>query len=299
MNVGTRLTCMMLTLAGIVLLGAGCAGKNTAITVISREDGSGTRSAFVELLGIAADGVDRTTELAEISNSTSVVLQSVADNGNAIGYISLGSLSDVVKAVPVDGVAPTAENVQAGLYSVSRPFNVVTRGPVEMASPLVADFLAFALSEDGQKIVEEKGYIRAAGGADYQGGGLTGTIVVAGSTSVAPVMEALADRYKELNQGVVIEIQQTGSSAGMTSTLEGASHIGMASRELSSRELDQGLVPTVLALDGIAIIVNRQNGLEGLSSAQVRDIYTGAIQDWSETQGQPVGQEQTVAVPAE
>ena len=282
MNVGTRLTCMMLTLAGIVLLGAGCAGKNTAITVISREDGSGTRSAFVELLGIAADGVDRTTELAEISNSTSVVLQSVADNGNAIGYISLGSLSDVVKAVPVDGVAPTAENVQAGLYSVSRPFNVVTRGPVETASPLVADFLAFVLSEDGQKIVEEKGYVRATGGADYQGGGLTGTIVVAGSTSVAPVMEALADRYKELNQGVVIEIQQTGSSAGMTSTLEGASHIGMASRALKDSEIEKGLTGLTIAMDGIAVIVSLDNPVDGLTTEQVRDIYMGEITEWSE-----------------
>lgn len=290
MSVSTRFACMVLALVAIVLLGAGCAGKGASITVISREDGSGTRSAFTELLEIAADGVDKTTELAEISNSTSVVLQSVADNGNAIGYISLGSLSDVVKAVSVDGVEPTAENVLAGLYPVARPFNVVTRGPVEAAPPLVADFLAFALSEDGQKIVEEKGYIRAGGGADYQGGGLTGTIVVAGSTSVAPVMEALADRYKELNQGVAIEIQQTGSSAGMTSTLEGASHIGMASRGLSPKELEQGLVPTVLALDGIAVIVNRQNGLENLSAAQIRDIYTGAIQDWSEAQ--PVGQKQ-------
>lgn len=284
MNVGTRLTCMMLTLAGIVLLGAGCAGKNTAITVISREDGSGTRSVFTELLGIASNGVDGTTDYAEVSNSTAVVLQSVADNRNSIGYISLGSMSDLVKAVQVDGFAPTAENLRAGSYRLARPFIMVRPGATDWSNPLAEDFMAFILSEDGQRVVEDKGYIKVAGENPYVPAGLEGTLVVAGSTSVAPVMEALADRYRELNPAVIIQIQQTGSSAGIASTLEGASHIGMTSRDLSQKELEQGLVPVVLALDGIALVVNRQNGVDNLSVAQIKDIYTGTVQDWQEIQ---------------
>ncbi|MBQ4331288.1 MAG: substrate-binding domain-containing protein [Spirochaetaceae bacterium] len=275
---------MMLTLAGIVLLGAGCAGKNTAITVISREDGSGTRSVFTELLGIASNGVDGTTDYAEVSNSTAVVLQSVADNRNSIGYISLGSMSDLVKAVQVDGFAPTAENLRAGSYRLARPFIMVRPGATDWSNPLAEDFMAFILSEDGQRVVEDKGYIKVAGENPYVPAGLEGTLVVAGSTSVAPVMEALADRYRELNPAVIIQIQQTGSSAGIASTLEGASHIGMTSRDLSQKELEQGLVPVVLALDGIALVVNRQNGVDNLSVAQIKDIYTGTVQDWQEIQ---------------
>lgn len=274
-------------LAALVLLATGCAGKNTSITVIAREDGSGTRSAFTELLGIAQDGVDGTTDYAEVSNSTAVVMQSVADNRNAIGYISLGSMSDLVKAVQVDGFAPTAENLRAGSYRLARPFILVTRedsGSSETTSPLVADFLSFILSQEGQQVVEDKGYIGVAGESAYVPAGLEGTIVVAGSTSVAPVMEALADRYRELNPGVVIQIQQTGSSAGIASTLEGASHIGMTSRDLSQKELEQGLEPVVLALDGIVLIVNQQNGVDSLSPRQIKDIYTGTVQDWTEIQ---------------
>lgn len=262
-----------------------CAGKNTSITVITREDGSGTRSVFTELLGIVDGGVDNTTGLAEVSNSTAVVLQSVADNRNAIGYISLGSMSDSVKAVQVDGVAPTTGNVQSGQYRLARPFILVTQGNSDVQdaqSLLVEDFMAFILSEDGQQVVEGKGYIGVAGENPYVPAGLEGTLVVAGSTSVAPVMEALADRYMELNPLAVIQIQQTGSSAGIASTLEGASHLGMTSRDLSQKELEQGLVPVVLALDGIALIVNRQNGVDNLSSAQIKDIYTGTVQDWTE-----------------
>lgn len=287
MNVGTRFACMMLAMAGIVLLTTGCAGKNTSITVISREDGSGTRSAFTELLGIAQGGVDGTTDHAEISNSTAVVLQSVAENENAIGYISLGSLNDQVKAVQVEGVAPTVENVLAGRYRLVRPFSMVTRGDtdsVDSQSLLVADFMDFVLSSDGQDVVEGRGYVRVAGEQPYVPAGLDGTLVVAGSTSVAPVMEALADQYMELNPLAVIQIQQTGSSAGIASTLEGASHIGMTSRDLSPKELEQGLVPVVLALDGIALVVNQQNVVDTLSAAQIKDIYTGTVQNWQEVQ---------------
>ena len=256
-----------------------CSGGNSAITVISREDGSGTRGAFTELMGIAADDVDNTIETAEISNSTSVVIQSVAGNKNAIGYISLGSLGDEVKAVSVDGVDATVDNINNGTYKAARPFNIAVK---ENISELAADFVTFIMSADGQAIVEEKGYIKASDNGSYTPSGLSGTIVVAGSTSVAPVMEVLADKYKELNSGVTIEIQQTGSSAGMTSAIEGACDIGMASREVKDSEIEQGLVPTVIAMDGIAVIVNKENPVESMTKSQVEQIYTGVVTNWSD-----------------
>ncbi|MBQ8725058.1 MAG: substrate-binding domain-containing protein [Oscillospiraceae bacterium] len=259
----------------------GCAEANTAITVISREDGSGTRSAFTELMGILIDDVDQTVASAEISNSTSVVIQSVVGNENAIGYISLGSLSDTVKAVSIDGTQPTAENIKNGTYKAARPFNIAAK---ENMNELASDFVAFIMSSDGQAIIEEKGYIKVSDNDAYEPSGLTGTIVVAGSTSVAPVMEILADEYKSLNEGVTIEIQQTGSSAGITSTIEGACDIGMASREIKESEVENGVVPTVIAMDGIAVIVNNNNPAENLTSDQIKGIYTGEITDWNEIQ---------------
>lgn len=257
----------------------GCSGSNTSITVISREEGSGTRGAFTELMGIAVDDVDHTIATAEVSQSTSVVIQSVAGNKNAIGYISLGSLSSDVKAISVDGVKATVENINNGTYKVSRPFNIAFK---ENLSDLAADFIEFIMSDEGQAIIEEKGYIEVKSHGSYTPSGLQGTIVVAGSTSVAPVMEVLADKYKELNSGVTIEIQQTGSSAGMTSTINGACDIGMASREVKESELAEGLVPTVIAMDGIAVIVNNDSSVDNLTSEQIKRIYTGEITDWSE-----------------
>ena len=259
----------------------GCGGSDSEITVISREDGSGTRGAFTELMGITVDDVDNTVASAEISNSTSVVIQSVAGNSNAIGYISLGSLGDEVKAVSVDGTEATVDNINSGEYKVARPFNIATK---ENISELAADFVSFIMSADGQAIVEEKGYIKASDAGAYTSSDMSGTIVVAGSTSVAPVMEVLADEYKKLNSGVTIEIQQTGSSAGMTSTIEGACDIGMASREVKDSEIQQGLVPTVIAMDGIAVIVNNDSEVDNLTSEQIKQIYTGEITDWSEIQ---------------
>ncbi len=276
-KIAQAMTALTLTAA----MFTGCAGANTSITVISREDGSGTRDAFTELMGILVDDTDNTVATAEISNSTSVVMQSVVGNKNAIGYISLGSLNDEVKAVSVDGVAATAENINDGSYKVTRPFNIATK---EDISELAADFVDYILSADGQAIIEEEGYISVSDAEAYTSAGLTGTIVIAGSTSVAPVMEVLADEYKALNEGVTIEIQQTGSSAGMTSTIEGACDIGMASRDVKESELAEGLIPTVIAMDGIAVIVNHENAVENLTSEQIRGIYTGGITDWSEIQ---------------
>ena len=276
-KIAQAMTALTLTAA----MFTGCAGTNSSITVISREDGSGTRDAFTELMGILVDDTDNTVATAEISNSTSVVMQSVVGNKNAIGYISLGSLNDEVKAVSVDGVAATADNIVNGTYNVSRPFNIATK---EDISELAADFVTYILSADGQAIIEEEGYISVSDAEAYTPAGLTGTIVIAGSTSVAPVMEVLADEYKALNEGVTIEIQQTGSSAGMTSTIEGACDIGMASRDVKDSEIAEGLIPTVIAMDGIAVIVHHENAVENLTSEQIRGIYTGEITDWSQIQ---------------
>ena len=255
-----------------------CGKQNDAITVVSREDGSGTRGAFTELMGIEKDGTDRTYAKAEISNSTSVVISTVAGNKNAIGYISLGSLNDSVKAVKIDGVDATADNVKNGSYKISRPFIITTKDGI---SDLAADFIKFILSDDGQAIVSEK-YITVGGSGAYTASGLSGKVTLAGSTSVSPLMDELAAAYKELNPDVVIEIQQSGSGAGIQSVLEGVCDIGMSSRELKDSEKEAGLTPTVMALDGIAVIVNKDNRISTLSSEQIQSIYIGESTSWAD-----------------
>lgn len=272
---------LALSLVTALALFTGCSSANSTITVVSREDGSGTRGAFVELMGILQDEKDLTVGTAEITNSTSVMLSTVAGNKNAIGYVSMGSLNDTVKALDVDGVAATVENINNGTYPIARPFNIATK---EGLSELAQDFINFILSADGQAIIEEKGYISAASGTPYTASGLTGSITLAGSTSVAPVMEVLADAYKALNSGVTIEVQQSGSSAGMTSAIEGVCDIGMSSRELKQSELDAGLTATMIARDGIAVIVHPESSVSGLTSDQIQKIFTGAITDWADVQ---------------
>ena len=265
----------------------GAAAENTAlegeIAVISREDGSGTRGAFIELLGVeqqneAGEKVDMTTPDAEVTNSTSVMMTTVAGNARAIGYISLGSLNATVKALSIDGVEATVDNIKAGDYKIARPFNIAVK---EGLSDAAQDFIAFIMSEQGQAVVEENGYISQGNEGAYEASGVSGKIVVAGSSSVTPVMEKLSEAYEELNPDVTIEVQQSDSTTGMTSAIEGVCDIGMASRELKDSELEQGLIPTVIAIDGIAVIVNRELPVDELSSETVRDIYTGDITDWS------------------
>ena len=258
------------------------------ITVLSREDGSGTRGAFIELFGIeqkndAGEKEDMTTDDAQITNSTSVMMTTVQGNPKAIGYISLGSLDEsVVKAVEIDGAAPTVENVKAGTYKVVRPFNIATKGE---ASEVAQDFINFIMSADGQKVVSENGYITVDDAAPaYAASGVSGKVVVGGSSSVTPGMEKLKEAYMALNPDVTVEVQQSDSTTGMTSTIDGAYDIGMASRELKDSELEAGLTPTVIAQDGIAVIVNKENTLTGLTSEQVLSIYTGETTDWSELQ---------------
>ena len=250
------------------------------ITVVSREDGSGTRVAFVELIGVEdEEGNDMTTVDAEISNSTEVVIQSVAGNTGAIGYISLGSLDDTVKGVKIDGVEPTAENIENGSYTVSRPFNVATKG--ELTNEAAQDFMNYIMSEEGQAIVAED-YIPVADVEAFESNGASGSVTISGSSSVSPLMQKLIEGYNAVNPNVDIELQTSDSTTGMTDAINGMSDIGMASRELKQEELDAGLVNTVIATDGIAIIVNNESPIEDLTTEQVRDIYLGNVTDWSE-----------------
>ena len=251
-----------------------------AISVVTREDGSGTRGAFVELFGIEdADGNDAITQNAEISNSSTVVMTTVAGNPDSIGYISLGSLDDSVKALDIDGVAATVENINNGTYKVYRPFNIVTKDGL---SDVAQDFVNFIMSEQGQAIVSEEGYIEVENNGSYTPSGLSGTVTVSGSSSVTPVMQVLKEEYETLNPDVTIELQQSDSTTGVNDAIAGTSDIGMASRELKDSELSQGVTGTVIANDGIAVIVNNDNTVTGLTSEQVKDIYMGELTNWSE-----------------
>lgn len=250
------------------------------ISVVTREDGSGTRGAFVELFGIEdADGNDAITQSAEISNSTSVVMTTVAGNPDAIGYISLGSLNNTVKALEIDGVAATVENINNGTYKVYRPFNIATK---EGLSETAQDFVNFIMSEQGQAIVAEEGYISVESNGSYTPSGKTGNVTVSGSSSVTPVMQVLKEEYEALNPDVTIELQQSDSTTGVNDAIAGTSDIGMASRALKDSELEQGVVGTVIANDGIAVIVNNESTVTGLTSEQVKGIYMGELTNWSE-----------------
>ena len=256
---------------------------DSEITVVSRENGSGTRGAFIELMGIeekGADGtkVDKTTSEAVIANKTDVMLTNVSGDEYGIGYVSLGSLSSSVKAVKVDGVEATPENIKNGTYKVARPFNIATKAEI---SDVAQDFIDFILSADGQEIVSN-GYIKVDdNAAPYVGTKPSGKIVVAGSSSVSPVMEKLKEAYLAVNTNAEIELQTSDSTAGMTGAIEGTCDIGMASRDLKDSEKET-LTATAIALDGIAIIVNPANPIENITSEQVKDIFTGAKTMWSE-----------------
>jgi phosphate transport system substrate-binding protein len=274
----------VLLASAMIFAGGKKDAANEEITVISREDGSGTRGAFIELLGVeqkdsSGNKVDYTTETASISNSTSVVMTSVAQNSSAIGYISLGSLNSTVKALSIDGAEPTVANIKSDAYKIARPFNIATKGVV---SDVTQDFINYILSIEGQKVVESKGYIAVETKGSYKGTKPAGKIVVSGSSSVTPVMEKLKEEYLKLNTNAQIEVMLSDSTTGMNSAIEGICDIGMASRAVKSSELDKGLTAIVIAIDGIAIIVNKDSPVNALTSAQVRDIYMGKITTWSQ-----------------
>ena len=276
-----------MTAAGDAASAAGDSGASASgpISVYSREDGSGTRGAFVELFGIEqkdanGDKVDMTTPAAAITNSTAVMMTSVAGDPNAIGYISLGSLDDTVKAVSIDGVAPTAAAVKDGSYAIARSFNIVTKG--ELAAP-AADFLAFIMSAEGQAVVSDNKYIAIDdAAAPFASNGASGKVVVAGSSSVTPVMEKLAEAFQSANPQVTVEVQQSDSTTGVNMALDGTCDIGMASRDLKDSETGAGAEGTAIALDGIAVIVAPSSSVNDLTSQQVCDIYTGAATSWAD-----------------
>lgn len=258
--------------------------ETSDVTIVSREDGSGTRGAFIELFGIEEkqdDGtkVDMTTTDAQITNNTSVMLTTVADNEYAIGYVSLGSLNDSVKALKIDGAEATAENIENGSYKVSRPFNIAVKK--DLNNKVAKDFMSFIMSTEGQKVVADGKYIAVADVKDYAGTKPSGSCVVGGSSSVSPLMEKLIEAYKAVNPNASIELQTSDSTTGMTSTIEGSYDIGMASRELKEEEAAE-LEPTVIATDGIAVVVNNANPLDELSADQVKDIYVGNVSTWDE-----------------
>lgn len=285
----TRLSLLALTgLAGLSLLSAcggnksGSASSNQAINVITREDGSGTRGAFIELFGVEekkanGDKVDKTTSQATVTNATGVMLTTVAGDANAIGYASLGSIDDTVKVLKVDGTKASAEAVKDGSYKISRPFNIVTKDKI---SSQAQDFINYIKSEEGQEIVEDNGYISKENTGTYKSGKVKGKIVIAGSSSVTPVMEKLKEAYLKVNPDVTIEVQQSDSSTGVTSTIDGTCDIGMASRELDKSETSKGVSSQVIALDGIAMIVNKSNKVDSITSEQVKAIYTGKTTTW-------------------
>lgn len=265
--------------------GADTGSASQPISVVSREDGSGTRGAFVELTGVEekdADGnkTDNTTADAIISNSTEIMMTTVSGDEYAIGYSSTGSLNDTVKALNVDGVEPTAQNIKDGKYSLSRPFNIATKGT---PGKLAQDFIDYILSEEGQKVVEDNGYIASVDDAKaFKSSGESGKLVVAGSSSVTPVMEKLAEAYKAVNKKAEIEIQESDSTTGMTAAADGTCDIGMASRELEDSEKDKGLTSQAIALDGIAVIVNTQNTRTEITTDMVKKIFTGEVTDWND-----------------
>ena len=257
---------------------------SSEISVVSREDGSGTRGAFIELFGVEekdanGDKIDNTTEEAIISNSTEIVMTTVAGDDYAIGYCSLGSLNDTVKAVSIDGVAASVDAINDGSYTIARPFNIATNGEV---SDVAQDFINYIMSADGQAVIEDNGYIKASDAAAFESNGASGKIVVAGSSSVTPVMEKLQEAYLAINTSAEIEIQESDSTTGMTATMDGTCDIGMASRDLKDSETGAGLTATTIARDGIVVIVNNNNPTENLTKDQVNSIFRGDVTTWDE-----------------
>ncbi|MGX3098652.1 substrate-binding domain-containing protein [Helicobacter sp. 23-1046] len=283
-------------MVGLIALVAMCFGLNSLkaaeqtgkINVISREDGSGTRGAFVEIFGLLEKKgdkkVDTTTLKAEITNSTAVMLQSIAKDKNAIGYVSLGSLKPMVKGVQIDGVEPSVANIKIKKYTISRPFNVVTKGLSGEKLALVRDFLDF--SKANAEVISKAGYIpldvKKVASKKLSGKIQNAKIVVAGSSSITPLMEKLKEAYKAQNPSVNIEILQSDSTTGINSVLQGIADIGMVSRELKESELSTGLKAEVLAIDGLAVIVNPQSKITSLSKEQVKEIFSGKVTKWEE-----------------
>lgn len=269
--------------AGSCCFAAGKWNKKSQIDVISREDGSGTRGAFIEIFGIEkknAEGkkIDCTTDEAAITNSTAVMLSSVAGDKYAVGYVSLGSLNNSVKPLQIDGAEASIENINNGKYKISRPFNIAVK---DNLSDVASDFVNYILSDEGQNVIAANKYIKVKTSGKFQSKGPKGKVVVAGSSSVSPVMEKLIESYKKINSNAVIELQTSDSTTGVTNAINGTCDIGMASRGLKSSEKEKGVNEVTIAIDGIAVIVNKENPIVGLSKAQVESIFTGKVEKWN------------------
>ena len=269
--------------AGSCCFAAGKWNKKSQINVISREDGSGTRGAFIEIFGIEkknAEGkkIDYTTEEAAITNSTAVMLSSVAGDKYAIGYVSLGSLNNSVKALQIDGAEASAENINNGSYKISRPFNIAVK---DNLSAVATDFVNYILSDEGQNVIAANKYIKVKTSGSFQTKAPKGKVVVAGSSSVSPVMEKLIEAYKKINPNATLELQTSDSTTGVTNAINGTCDIGMASRSLKSSEKEKGVNEVTIAIDGIAVIVNQENPTVGLTKAQVESIFTGKVEKWN------------------
>ena len=269
--------------AGSCCFAAGKWNKKSQIDVISREDGSGTRGAFIEIFGIEkknAEGkkIDYTTEEAAITNSTAVMLSSVAGDKYAIGYVSLGSLNNSVKALQIDGAEASVENINNGSYKISRPFNIAVK---DNLSAVATDFVNYILSDEGQNVIAANKYIKVKTSGTFQTKAPKGKVVVAGSSSVSPVMEKLIEAYKKINPNATLELQTSDSTTGVTNAINGTCDIGMASRSLKSSEKEKGVNEVTIAIDGIAVIVNQENPTVGLTKAQVESIFTGKVEKWN------------------
>ena len=269
--------------AGSCCFAAGKWNKKSQINVISREDGSGTRGAFIEIFGIEkknAEGkkIDYTTEEAAITNSTAVMLSSVAGDKYAIGYVSLGSLNNSVKALQIDGAEASVENINNGSYKISRPFNIAVK---DNLSAVATDFVNYILSDEGQNVIAANKYIKVKTPGSFQTKAPKGKVVVAGSSSVSPVMEKLIEAYKKINPNATLELQTSDSTTGVTNAINGTCDIGMASRSLKSSEKEKGVNEVTIAIDGIAVIVNQENPTVGLTKAQVESIFTGKVEKWN------------------
>ncbi|WP_434311633.1 substrate-binding domain-containing protein [Hominifimenecus sp. rT4P-3] len=278
------LICLLITLTGCGENQRNPLEQGQAIHMVSREDGSGTRTAFTELFDVvtvdeAGKKQDAVTVEAEITNNTAVMMNAIAGDPAAIGYISMGSKNDTIKALSIDGVEGTPEHVRDGTYAISRPFFLAVREPL---TPAADDFKNYILSIEGQKIVQENGYVPLETNSPYVKAGASGKVVVAGSSSVSPVMEKLLETYQEICPEVTVELQTNDSTTGVASVVNGISDLGMVSRSLRKEELEQGILEVEIARDGILVIVNKSNPLESLSKGQVRDIFTGKLMNWQE-----------------
>ncbi|MFU2163732.1 substrate-binding domain-containing protein [Streptococcus pluranimalium] len=284
----------MMTLAALLLASSSLAacGNNQAntnsaanetIEVVSREDGSGTRGAFNDIVGILEKSngkeIDHTVKTAIIQNNTEGVISSVSGNTAAVGYVSLGSLNDKVKALDVEGVKASSETVLDGEYKLQRPFNIVWSNEL---SELGQDFISYIHSEKGQKVVTDNKFVEAkTSKVPYNGGSKSGKLLIVGSTSVVPLMEKLVEAYQKENPGVVIDITANGSSAGITAAQEKTADIGMVSRELTPEE-SKTLKHDSIALDGIALIVNKANKRDTIGMTDIKDIFTGKVSQWGD-----------------